>query len=224
MGIFSRLSRAEKHQREVQQLFENLNDAKQEFTNRIPRMQNSPYKDLSSLPESKRPTPEHVDMDNTARKELMLFICDFLEKDWPEVTRLHDETEPEWRTWILNNLVLSLRKYVPMAVAGTEPKISRMMSQGITLEPSSKAFYIQRDISSTMKGVGSADYVRGNDRVYKHAEYLLLKEIIEILIVKFEAKGKAWLNDASWYYATLFCQYMEWSHLEGPFKNFVQRI
>jgi hypothetical protein len=149
----------------------------------------------------------------------MLFINDFLEKDWTEVTRLHNETEQQWRGWILNNLLTSLRKYVPMAVAGTEPKIAMLLSQNYVLEPSSKAFYIQRDISSTMDDVGSADYVKENAEVYKHAEYLLLRSIIEILIVNLESKGKTWFNDASWYYATLFCEYMQWSHLEGPFKN-----
>jgi hypothetical protein len=174
---------------------------------------------VSSLPVRSRPTPEHIKMDSTARKELMLFISDFLEKDWTEVTRLHNETEQQWRKWILNNLLMSLRKYVPMAVAGTEPKIAMLISQGMVLEPGSRAFYIQRDISSSMDGVGSADYVRENTEVYKHAEYLLLKSIIEILITNLERKDKSWLNDATWYYATLFCEYMKWSHLEGPFKN-----
>jgi len=219
MGIFSRVSRAQRHEREVQQLFVNLNDAKQEFTERLLLLRNSPYIDISRLPERSRPTPEHITMDSIARKELMLFINDFLEKDWTEVTRLHNETEQQWRRWILNNLLNSLRRYVPMAVAGTEPKIAMLVSQGYVFEPSSKAFYIQRDISSAMDGVGSADYVRENAQVYKHAEYLLLKSIIEILIVNLESKGKTWFNDASWYYATLFCEYMQWSHLEGPFKN-----
>lgn len=219
MGIFSRGSRAEKHEREVQQLLANLKDAKQEFTERLLLLSNSPYVDVSRLPERSRPTPKYVQMDSISRKELMLFINDFLEKDWTEVTRLHNETEQQWRRWILNNLLTSLRRYVPMAVSGTEPKIAMLLSQGYVLEPGSKAFYIQRDISSTMDGVGSADYVKENVEVYKHAEYLLLKNIIEILIVNFESKGKTWFNDASWYYATLFCEYMKWSHLEGPFKN-----
>lgn len=219
MGIFSRESRAEKHEREVQQLLANLNDAKQAFTERSLLLRNSPYVDVSKFPVRSRPTPEHVEMDSNARKELMLFINDFLDKDWPEITKLHNETDQQWQRWILNNLLSSLRRYVPMAVAGTEPKIASLMSQGMVLEPSSRAFYIQRDISSTMDGVGSADYVKENVEVYKHAEYLLLKSIIEILIVNFESKGKTWLNDASWYYATLFCEYMQWSHLEGPFRN-----
>jgi hypothetical protein len=219
MGIFSRESRAEKHEREVQQLFANLNDAKQLFVDSLGYLRNSPYGDVSSMPVRSRPTPEHIKMDTKARKELMLFITDFVEKDWTEVTRLHNETEQQWRRWILNNLLLSLRKYVPMAVAGTEPKIAMLMSQGMVLEPGSRTFYIQRDISSSMDGVGSADYVRENTQVYKHAEYLLLKTIIEILITHLETREKTWLNDASWYYATLFCEYMKWSHLEGPFKN-----
>ena len=219
MGIFSKESRAKKHEREVQQLFTNLNDAKHEFSERLLLLSNSPYVDISRLPERSRPTPEHIKMDSTARKELMLFINDFLEKDWTEVTRLHNETEQHWRRWILNNLLTSLRRFVPKAVNGTEQKIAMLLSQGMVLEPASRAFYIQRDISSTMDGVGSADYVKENVEVYKHAEYLLLRNIIVILITNLEPKGKTWFNDASWYYATLFCEYMKWSHLEGPFKN-----
>jgi hypothetical protein len=196
-----------------------LNDAKELFVDYLGFLRNSPYGDVSNMPVRSRPTPEHIKMDSKARKELMLFITDFVEKDWTEVTRLHNETEQQWRRWILNNLLLSLRKYVPMAVAGTEPKIAMLMSQGMELEPSSRTFYIQRDISSSMDGVGSADYVRENTQVYKHAEYLLLKAVIEILITHLDAREKSWLNDASWYYATLFCEYMQWSHLEGPFKN-----
>lgn len=219
MGIFSRGSRAQKHEREVQQLFANLDNAKLEFTKLLPQLQNSPHSDVSNLPARSRPTPEHIQMDIKARGELALFIKDFFKKDWAEVTKLHNETEQQWRTWILNNLLASLRRYVPMAVNGTEQKIAMLLSQGMVLEPASRAFYIQRDISSTMDGVGSADYVKENVEVYKHAEYLLLRNIIVILITNLEPKGKTWLNDASWYYATLFCEYMKWSHLEGPFKN-----
>jgi len=219
MGIFSRGSRAQKHEREVQQLFANLDDAKLEFTKLVPQLHSSPYSDVSNMPVRSRPTPEHIQMDSKARQELMLFIEDFFEKDWVEITKLHNETEQQWRTWILNNLLVSLRRYVPMAVNGTEQKIAMLISQGMVLEPASRAFYIQRDISSTMDGVGSADYVKENVEVYKHAEYLLLRNIIVILITNLESKGKTWLNDASWYYATLFCEYMKWSHLEGPFKN-----
>lgn len=219
MGIFSRGSRTQKHEREVQQLFANLDDAKLEFTKLLPQLHNSPYGDVSNMPVRSRPTPEHIQMDSKARQELKLFLEDFFEKDWAEVTKLHNETEQQWRTWILNNLLVSLRRYVPMAVNGTEQKIAMLLSQGMVLEPASRAFYIQRDISSTMDGVGSADYVKENVEVYKHAEYLLLRNIIVILITNLELKGKTWLNDASWYYATLFCEYMQWSHLEGPFKN-----
>jgi len=219
MGIFSRGWRAQKHERELQQLFTNLDDAKLELTKLLPQLHNSPYSDVSKMPVRSRPTPEHIQMDRKARQELTLFLEDFFEKDWVEITKLHNETEQQWRTWILNNLLVSLRKYVPMAVNGTERKIAMLLSQGMVLEPGSRAFYIQRDISSTMDGVGSADYVKENTEVYKHAEYLLLRNIIVILITNLESKGTTWLNDASWYYATLFCEYMKWSHLEGPFKN-----
>jgi hypothetical protein len=106
-----------------------------------------------------------------------------------------------------------------MAVSGTERKIATLLSQGMEPDYWSRAYYIQRDISSSMDGVGSADFVKENTEVYRHAEYLLLKDIIEILILNLESKDKTWLNDASWYYATLFCEYMQWSHREGPFKN-----
>jgi hypothetical protein len=56
-----------------------------------------------------------------------------------------------------------------MAVYGTEQKIAMLSSQGVVLEPTSRAFYIQRDKSSTMGGTGSADYVKKNLEVYKLA-------------------------------------------------------
>ena len=219
MGIFTKASRVEKHERAIQQLVANLNDAKHEFSQRLFQLRTSPYSDVSNMPIRSRPTSEHIQMDSKARAELMVFIEDFLEKDWTEVTKLHNEAEEKWRKWILNNLLTSLQRYVPMAVNGTERKIATLMSQGMELNYSSKAYYIQRDISGSIDGVGSADFVKENTEVYKHAEYLLLKEIIEILIINLESKDKNWLNDASWYFATPFSEYMQWSYLEGPFKN-----
>jgi hypothetical protein len=162
-------------------------------------------------------------MDAKAREELQLFLGDFLDKDLSEVTRLHNETERQWRTWILDNLMVSLRRFVPMAVAGTEPKIAMLLSQGMVLEPWKRVYYIQRDISAAMDDVGSADSVRENVEVYKHAEYLLLKEVIEILVTNLEAMGNTWFHDATCYYSTLFCEYMKWSHIEGPFRNSQKR-
>jgi hypothetical protein len=219
MGIFSRESRAEKHQRELEQLFANLDSAKQEFSQRLGLLSTSPYLDVSSMPIRTRPTPGHIKMDKSARKEVMLFINDFLGKSWSEVTELHNQTPEKWRTWILNPLILALRKYIPMATDGTERKIATLFSQGVDLSVETKAYYIQRDICTLIDGVGSADFVRENNEVYKHAEFLLLKQIIETLIVSYPSKDKTWLNDASWYYATLFCEYMQWSYLEGPFKQ-----
>ena len=154
----------------------------------------------------------------------MLFIYGFMEKDWTEVTKLHNETSQQWRTWILNNLIVGLRKWVPLAVNGKERKIATLLSQGQPVSIETKAYYIQRDISSAIRDVGSAEFVKENQEIYKHAEYLLLRLIIEISIWNFESKGKTWFNDASWYYGTLFCEYMQWSHLEGPFKSSLKLI
>lgn len=217
MGIFSRRSRTDK---KIGDLFSRLDDAKSIFAQSLHQFQTSPYSDVSKLPARSRPTAQHIQMDTNARQELSLFIESFLEKDWSEVTKLHDEMEQKWRNLILNNLIVSLRKFVPMAVNGTEQKIASLIVQGYELSPYSRAYYIQREISSRIHGVGDADFVKENEEVYKHAEYLLLQQIIELLVLNLEPKGKAWLEDASWYYATLFCEYMKWSYLEGPFKRF----
>ncbi|MEI7697630.1 MAG: hypothetical protein WCJ16_05770 [Actinomycetes bacterium] len=75
-----------------------------------------------------------------------------------------------------------------MAVNGTKRKIATLLSQGMELNYWSRAYYIQRDIPSSMDGVGSADFVKENTEIYRHAEYLLLKDIIEILIVNLESR------------------------------------
>lgn len=218
MGIFSSKSRNEKRLLEIERLFANLEVAKNLLLDRLPNFQLSPYKDIESMSVLSRPTPDFVEMDKKARKEVELFLADFFRHEWNEITRLHNETEHQWKTWILNNLLVSLRKYVPLALNGTEPKIASLLSQGMELDYKQRAYYIQRDISASMDGVGSADRVRENHQVHKHAEYLLLRELVEILVTNTETYDKNWLNDASWYFATLFCEYMQWSHLEGPFR------
>jgi hypothetical protein len=219
MGIFSRRPRVEKDSEKAQFLVSRLDEAKAAFFEHLHHLETSPYSDVSEWPVRSRPTPEHIQMDSMARKELMLFIKSFLEKDWAEVTKLHDEIEKQWRTLILDNLLISLRKFVPMAVNGTEQKIASLLAQGYELSLFSRAYYIQRDVSSSIDSIGDADSVKENDKVYKHAEYLLLKQIIEVLTLNYESKGRPWLQDASWYYSTLFCEYMKWSYSEGLFKN-----
>ncbi len=219
VSIFSRRSRVEKNSKEAQRLVLSLDKVKTEFSKHLHRLEISPYSEVSEWPIRSRPTPEHIQMDAKARQELMLFIESFLEKDWAEVTKLHDEMEKEWRTWILDNLLVSLRKFVPMAVNGTEQKIASLLAQGYEISLFSRAYYIQRDVSSSIDGIGDADSVKENNKVYKHAEYLLLKQIIELLVLNYESRGRIWLQNASWYYATLFCEFMKWSYSEGPFKN-----
>lgn len=103
----------------------------------------------------------------------------------------------------IDSLRGALIQFVPLAVTGKERKISTLLKQGVELSTSARTYYIQRDISETMEGVGRSRDLESH-QVITLADYLLLKYLIETLIQQYEEEGAVWFRETTWYYACIF--------------------
>ncbi|HUW88113.1 MAG TPA: hypothetical protein VMW30_07045 [Candidatus Paceibacterota bacterium] len=150
--------------------------------------------------------------DEFARNELSLFLEGFLKQDISQL-KIMSQGFGNYASSGINIRLLqeALVKFVPLAITGRERKISMLLQQGKELSTEQRTFYIQRDISDTMQGAGSADQKLEDHQVITLASYLLLKHLIALLVQQSGKHGSTWLREMAWYFGCVFAFWMQYS-------------
>jgi len=202
----------------IQAAFNALEDSRQLLLSRMSNLEVTARTRLKDHTRKNSFSEAHLVADAKARRELQLFLSDFLALSFADVTELHEKTSSEWRKWILEPLSSSIEELVPLAARDQYHKIQMMKLQGYPLTNNLRAFYIQADIADSIDGVGHTYFRHEETSVYRVAEQLLLAEILENSISLYGMKNASEFKFVTWYYTTLFSEFMQWSHREGPFK------
>lgn len=217
MGIFSKRPK----ESQLVSMLQNLQSCKDAFLVEMHDLAVSEYKDEQGNRSNSRIGSSFLAQDELARKELILFLDDFMVKNLDEITALNQATPKEWE-WILNPLMKALQTAIIDAASGKNWKINTQQSQRGELPISQKVVLILPQVSAAIDGMGLPPSSYVDWPSYKIADHLLLAAIIRVLIGNVESKGIDWLRDSSWFLSTLYSAYVQWSFREGPYKLYMQ--